>query len=894
MSRVMISYRRSDSAGIAGRIFDRLVAHFGPDAVFMDVENIPYGVDFQDYINRALKTIDVVVAVMGPAWAMPLSDGSTRIEDPADPVRLELEAALARAIRVVPVLVDGAKMPPPGAFPQSLAKIALLNAPTIDSGVDFHVHIERLIDTLEGPDGLVPSIGGGTRNGGPSGNVPQRQSELIGRASDVVAVRALLRESPVVTVSGAGGVGKTRVALFVANDVRHVFGGAWFVDLAHLRSPGLVPNAIAATLGISPSSGGPSIEALSALLKHRHMLLVIDNCEHLIEEVAAVLNKLSKECPRVQVLATSREPLNLEGERVYRLPSLSLPPKHASLRASDAAGFGAVALFTERASAAKPDFVLTDDNASLVSDICRRLDGIALAIELAAARMSVFGLGELRSRLDERFRILTQGRRTALPRQQTMRATIDWSYDLLDERERALFRKLGAFPASFTLEGAVAVSGETLTDVADNLGSLVDKSLVLPEGSRDTLRYRLLESTRDYAREKLLEHAEHDAAQQGLCEWTLALASRAHAAWETSPSTPWFEEVKPEIETLRAALTWTLEQRNDPKLGLRIVAASRRIWGRVAPAEGKNWFRLAKRYLEEEVPAELVASVWLGDAHIHIALQEYKPALEAAERARQSYDPATDSLSHWEASGFAGCALTMLGRDIEAEPLLVATLDAYRRRGARQLTGFALAQLAFLHMSRDDSETARGLFQQALDIFQRTENGSAVAAMAINLAEIEFRAGHVEAAIEYGEAALSGSGDDRLSIALVNMAAYLVAAERWDTARDRARECLSRTDIARTEMDTILGVQHLAAVAALRPGDDLPQGEQRTRAARLLGFVDARLAALEFERQFTELREYDSVTVALREHLGPVTYGAHHEDGSFWDEARAISEAMLI
>lgn len=898
MSRVMISYRRLDSAGITGRIFDRLAAHFGADSVFIDIDAIPFGADFRKYIESALKTIDHLVVIIGPRWLGPLPGGTMRIDDPADPVRLELETALRNEMRILPVLVDGARMPAPEALPESLQRVSLLNAAALDSGIDFQVHVERLIRSIEGTarphDASGDFVPERSRD-----NLPKRLTPLIGRESALAAIESLVQTAALVTITGSGGIGKTRIALQAASDLRRAYAdGVWLVDLAPLRAPDLVAHEIAATLGVQQSRERPILETVVEHLEKRQALLVIDNCEHLIGEVAAVLDAILKACPDVRVLATSRERLSIDGERVYRLPSLAVPPAEADLTPAATLEFGSVALFADRAASVSPNFALDEDGAPIVTDICRRLDGIPLAIELAAARADVFGVREIRDRLDERFRILTEGRRTALPRQQTMLATIDWSYDLLGDRERALFRRLGIFAGGFTLEAAVAVGsgeGSDTFDVFDALASLVAKSLVLAEPAGNALRYRLLESTRDYALAKLDASGESGAVARPFAQWCLAFVERAHVRWETVPSELWVTEVKPELENVRGALVWALENRSDVTLGQRIAAGARRLWGRVAPAEGKRWLRTAEEVAEDATPPEITAALWLGDAHVHIALQEYKHALDSAERARRGLSQDREDLAYWEACGFAGCALAMLGRGSEGEPLLVQALAAYKRRGARQLTANALVELAFFNLMRDDAAEARKLFEEALGVFREMGNARGEAAVAFNLAEIEFRAGNSERAIEYGEAALSGSGNDRIPMYLVNMAAYLVAAGRWDEARQRARESISRAAVARTEMETAYALQHFAAVSALRPArDDARAEENRVRAARLIGYADARLAALDCSREFTEQHEYERIVEALKDVLGNDRLGLLHSEGASWTESRALSEAKLI
>jgi len=297
-------------------------------------------------------------------------------------------------------------------------------------------------------------------------NLPSQRTILVGREIEIADIVGILQNSRLVTVTGAGGVGKTRTALAVGDAlVKDTRAGVWLVELAPVQGS-FVPAAVARALNVQESPNRPLLETLLAYLKQKSLLLILDNCEHVIAEAAALADALLRGCPQLRVLATSREPLQILGERTYRLPSLNVPTtaEIVGLSASAAAGFDAVVLFAQRAQAIDCRFALNDDNAPIVADICRRLDGIPLAIELAAPRVAILRPRELQTRLDERFRVLTGGSRDALPRQQTLRALIDWSYDLLDERERRLFRRLGIFITGFTLDGAIAVGSDESID----------------------------------------------------------------------------------------------------------------------------------------------------------------------------------------------------------------------------------------------------------------------------------------------------------------------------------------------------------------------------------------------------------------------------------------------
>ncbi len=345
-------------------------------------------------------------------------------------------------------------------------------------------------------------------------NLPLESTPFVGRDGEVAEVAALLAAHRIVTLVGSGGVGKTRVSLHVAAQVLEQHrDGVWVVELAPVSEGGFIPEAVAAALSFRLSSNVDPLTSVIASLRPLRALLVLDNCEHLVADAAAVVAAIVRSCPDIRVLATSRQGLGISGEAIYRMPSLPFPSEEErpTITAATARSYAAVELFVTRAESADARFALTDENAPIVAEICRRLDGIALAIELAAARVKILSPAQLQRRLGERFRVLTGGSRDALPRQQTLHAMISWSYDLLAENERALLNRLAIFSGGWTIEAAEAVAsadGIDALEVCDLLSSLVDKSLVSTElGERDT-RYRLLESTRSYTLEKLRASGE--------------------------------------------------------------------------------------------------------------------------------------------------------------------------------------------------------------------------------------------------------------------------------------------------------------------------------------------------------------------------------------------------
>ena len=411
-------------------------------------------------------------------------------------------------------------------------------------------------------------------------NLPAPTSELIGRADALAEVTELLGVHRLVTLIGAGGIGKTRLGLEVARQVLPGFAdGVWVAELAPLSDPGLVPATVAVALGLTLLAGAESPERVAAALGAKRVLLMLDNCEHVIEAAARMAEALLRANPHVRVMATSREPLRAPGEYVYRVLPLEVPAEGAEGR-EDLLKAAAVKLFVARAQAVE-HFSLDVRTAAITGAVCRRLDGIPLAIELAAARTATLGLEELAAHLDDRFRLLTGGHRTALPRHQTLRATLDWSYELLSAIERTALRRLAIFVGGFTLEAASAVATASdlgAPEVVDNVTNLAAKSLVVVEVAGAVTRYRLLETTRAYALEKLTESGELEQVARHHAEYYRDLFERAEAEWETRPTLEWVATYGRQIDNVRTALDWAFSPSGDASIGAALTAASVPLW----------------------------------------------------------------------------------------------------------------------------------------------------------------------------------------------------------------------------------------------------------------------------------------------------------------------------
>ena len=427
------------------------------------------------------------------------------------------------------------------------------------------------------PEETAPIPGGAT----PQRFLPRLVGRVIGRDALVTGIAANISQRPLVTAVGPGGIGKTTVALSVATIVGERFAdGIVFVDLTAVGDDRMVPGVVAAALGYITRSDDPVAE-LSALLYEKHLLLVLDNCEQVIEAAAGLAEALA-EAPGVHVLATSREPLRAAGEWVHRLPPLDMPPStNVAPTAAEALSFGAVELFVERASACLGGYELTESDAPVVAEICRRLDGMALAIELAAGRVDTMGIRGLSASLGDCLNVLTQGRRTALPRHQTLRVTLDWSYQLLPAPEQAVLRRLAVFNGFFTLEAVRAVvAGEDvpLIDVDECVRGLIAKSLAVIDPHTTPVRYRLLAVTRAFGHEQLEETGEGADTARRHAAYFQTVFEHARAGWETRPTDAWLAEYADHLPNLKAALEWAFATAGDPSIGVALTVAGVPLW----------------------------------------------------------------------------------------------------------------------------------------------------------------------------------------------------------------------------------------------------------------------------------------------------------------------------
>jgi len=534
-------------------------------------------------------------------------------------------------------------------------------------------------------------------------------------------VRDRLSRSRLVTLTGVGGVGKTRLALSVASRLRRTFrDGVWFVELAGLRDPGLIEQTLAASLGLHDRSAGHPMDWLLNELAARELLIVLDNCEHLVEASAVVAHSLLKACPGIRILATSRQALGIDGERLTPLMPLAAPPASEQSSPDALLRYEAVALFVERASAVRPGFRLDAANQDAVAAICRRLDGIPLAIELAASRLRALSIDELMARLDDRYAVLTVGSRTALPRQQTLRALVDWSFELCTEPERLLWARLSVFAGGFELESAEQVCSDDFVpsgQVWEVLTQLVDKSVVLASHDAGGVRYHLTETLREYGRERLHTLGESSALRARHCQWIRQLVSRFEAHWFGADQVGMLMRLRREHPNLREALDYGLANPAGTQLGLEMAGALRFYWlisDRVS--EGRHWLDQFLSASDDHEPARVKALS--AAAYLATMISDFAAADNLLAEARAVAAQLDDM------SGLALAiqvqALTTLfrGDPQRAAQLFQSALDSHRELHDESAALYDEVELALCAALLGDGEAATGMLEACLSATQ--------------------------------------------------------------------------------------------------------------------------------------------------------------------------------
>jgi predicted ATPase len=719
-------------------------------------------------------------------------------------------------------------------------------------------------------------------------NLPRPVTSFVPREGDVAEVRARLAKYRIVTLVGSGGSGKTRLAVEVGAALLEEYpDGVWIAELAPLEDPLLVAETVCSTIGVPVQGSRSATDSAAGYLRQKKALLILDNCEHLVEAAARLAEELVLGCPSLLLLATSREPLGIDGESTYRVPSLSFPSRTEGITAAEALGYGAVRLFVERATATVDGFSLSDANAPAVANICKHLDGIPMAIELAVPQLRMMPAQGLASRLHDRFLLLVRGSRTALPRHQTLRTLFDWSYNLLTEGEKTLLRRLSVFAGGWTLDSARFVTtGGPVEDgnVFDLLSCLADKSLVVPDFSGGEPRYKFLETARQYAFHKLQESGERGRRRR-LAEYLIRFYAEAGTAWPTCPTGTWLAKYEPELDNLRAALDWAFGPEGDPGLGVELVGHSVRIWDELSLLpERERWFATALEQMREDAPPATKARLWLGrtSSSAHGDRTNFEPARSAAELFRA----VGDRHGLGEALAKAGAALETPTTTDEALPLLQEALQVLRPLGHSKQLASCLRSMAVARYFVQDFAAARPLIAQSAAAAQAVGDRRGLAAAQVASAELEFAAGATDKAIEQIRAMIdSGHHNPRLlALGRGNLAAYLLATDRIGEAKLEALGGLREARALGWRAAVVRIVEHLALVAALAGNVD--------GAARLLGYTVAFYAAGAGSREFTELATYDRLVAELGRALPEKRIAALTDEGGAWSEDEAVDAAI--
>ncbi len=596
-------------------------------------------------------------------------------------------------------------------------------------------------------------------------NLPIQLTSFIGREREIAQVKGFLSTTRLLTLTGAGGVGKTRLAFQVAAEVLEDFpDGAWVVDLAPLRDPALVPHAIASVMSVSEQPERMLTDTLVDALRHKTLLLVLDNCEHLQSACERLADALLRGCEHLRILSGSRVPLGVPGETLWRVPSLSLPDPQRLSSLDHVEQHEAIRLFVERARSGQPGFVLTSDNAPAVAQVCQRLDGIPLAIELAAARTRVLAIEQIAARLDDRLRLLTGGSSSVLPRHQTLRATMDWSYGLLAEKERILLGRLSVFAGGWALEAAEAIcsgNGVETIDILDLLIQLVDKSLVVMESHRGEARYRLLETVRQYARDRLREAGDADNVQRRHRDWYLHLAERADSRLRGPEEGVWLTKLEAEHDNLRAALELSKREEGGAETAVRLARALEWFWYLLGHwSEGRAQLEevLAQ---SDDASSSLLPKVLVGAARI---------AYRQGDRGRTTALCQKGLALCRELGDKAGIAwfliwlgiLAVAEADYErAIPLLENSLTLNRELGDKWWTVESLTYLGIAAAMQGDYGRATTLHQESLSLSRETGNVNNITWSLRGLGLLALRQNDYERAEAYYTESLSLCRDVR-------------------------------------------------------------------------------------------------------------------------------------
>jgi predicted ATPase/class 3 adenylate cyclase len=737
---------------------------------------------------------------------------------------------------------------------------------------------------------------------GSPNNLPVQLTSFIGRDEEVAEVKQLITTSRLVTLTGSGGCGKTRLSIQTASVLSIDYSdGVRFIDLAPVADPALVSQTLLSIFNLQEDSHRSALVVLSDYLRAKTLLLVLDNCEHLVEACAQVSEALLQTCPKLRILITSREALGIVGETAYHVPSLNTPDP-ANLPSIEELGkVDSIRLFVERAATAKPGFTLTQDNATFIAQICYRLDGIPLALELAAARVKVLTPEQIASRLDDRFRLLTGGSRTALPRQQTLRAMMDWSYSLLSDQEQRLFRRLAVFAGGWTLDAAEAICGEVSDefDVLDLLARLVDKSLIFIDESRGEIRYHRLETIRQYSREKFFETGEVETVRERHLEFFVGFAELVDEKLKGREQLTWQNRMAAEQDNLRAALEWGLS--SDPDSALRIAGAANLFWTAGGySAEGFRWTERALEQVEKNPPLTGTAfeqrlaaraRALRGLARLYLSLGDNANAKRAAEESVALYRQSQDRRGLSFALVVLAYPLEFLGERVEAEASLRESNAIARLEGDVYVICRSLNLLARVIVDlHQDLDSAKRYIEESLRLAkeaglsnQEAQAYSISGIIAMNAGDyVKARAHFIESVRVYGEIGatfnviLEKSNLAHMERQLGNYSSALEYYRETIVAfRDIAQmgavahqmECIGFIALAQDRSERAL--QLFGAASALRENSGTPMTpDEQNYFDEQLNILREKMAAEQFESVWLQGREM-TMEMGIAQALAP-------------------------
>ncbi len=724
----------------------------------------------------------------------------------------------------------------------------------------------------------------------PLSAVPQLTTRLIGRDGAIADLQRLLQTRRVVSVVGPGGVGKTALALHLAELVKADFpDGVGFVDLSTVSDPARVSEAVAAVFSGGGAGTNTATDLLTTLLRDQKSLLVLDNCEHLVEPVARLVHAIVAACPAVVILVTSREGLFVPGEQIFRLQPLPVPDDPHAVTAATALHYAAVGMFVERAGAIS-GFVLDDASAPIVAAICARLDGIPLAIEMAASRLKVLSPAQLAERLVERFRLLGATGRGTTPRHRTLQAMIDWSYDFLSPEEQGLLRGLSVFSGGASLPAIQAIAGESGAgddvDLLDRLTALADKSMVTFDATGEAgspPRFRLLETVRQYAVRKAGEAGETSLPERHAAYFADRFAEAART-WHTMPGRDWLALYAPDAENLRSALAWAFGPEGDAAIGMRLVSSTVPLWWELPEtpvAEGQRWLEAAAQHLVANTPPALRGWLRFGQSWRDFRFgdrENVQAALDSAALFRAAGDVAGRGASLWRAGS---ASLTRETAD-QAETFLVEAESVLRGIAPGKWLALTLIRLGDLRFRQERAAPALANYQEGFSLSRSTDFWVGLVNGGSNMAELMFSTGEADRALRQLETLRDELPPSRRTPLMATLSAHLLLAGQIDAMRQTANEAIVQGAAIGLTAAVAWTVEAVALLAAMHGDIDA--------AARLAGYARAVHPSIA-TRAGSRKAVVDRLNERLEANLSAETLGLALAEGARWGLMTAAERA---